>query len=89
MTVETARSFKDLIVWRKAHEFVLEVYSLTASFPKSEIYGLTSQFRRSAISIPANIAEGLQTSRHSRKSQILQHSGSILRREPLLITSGA
>ena len=56
--MERAKSFTDLIVWQKAHEFVLSVYKLTAEFPKSETYGLTSQFRRAAISIPANISEG-------------------------------
>lgn len=55
-----ARSFQDLVVWQKAHAFVLEVYRLTRRFPKEEIYGLTSQFRRSAVSIAANIAEGFK-----------------------------
>lgn len=49
-----AKTFKDLIVWQKAHEFVLEVYNQTESFPKSDLYGLTSQFRRAAVSIIAN-----------------------------------
>jgi len=57
-----ARSFQDLVVWRKAHEFVLSVYSLSRSFPKEELYGLTSQLRRAAVSIPANIAEGFKKS---------------------------
>jgi four helix bundle protein len=52
------KSFKDLIVWRKAHELVLVVYGLTKYFPKEELYGLSQQMRRSAISIPSNIAEG-------------------------------
>ncbi|MBK7107127.1 MAG: four helix bundle protein [Ignavibacteriae bacterium] len=56
--MEKAKDFKDLIVWKKAHEFVLKVYNITNTFPKHEIYGLTSQFRRAAISVPANIAEG-------------------------------
>jgi four helix bundle protein len=55
-----ARSFQDLIVWQKAHQCVLAVYRQTESFPKKEIYGLTSQIRRAAISIPANIAEGFK-----------------------------
>ncbi len=58
--MDGAKSFKDLIVWQKAHEFVLGVYKLTDTFPKSEIYCLTSQFRRAAISIAANIAEGFK-----------------------------
>lgn len=57
---QPAKTFKDLLVWQKAHEFVLAVYTLTQSFPKSETYGLTSQLRRSAVSIPANIAEGFR-----------------------------
>ncbi|HRW64117.1 MAG TPA: four helix bundle protein [Bacteroidales bacterium] len=51
-------SFKDLLVWQKAHQFVLEVYKITKDFPNEELYALTSQFRRAAVSIPANIAEG-------------------------------
>ncbi|HQF41438.1 MAG TPA: four helix bundle protein [Ignavibacteriaceae bacterium] len=53
-----SKSFKELIVWQKAHQFVLSVYKLTKSFPKEELFGLVSQFRRAAVSIPANIAEG-------------------------------
>ncbi len=59
-----AKSFTDLIVWQKAHDFVLLVYTTTRNFPKEELYGLTSQFRRAAVSIPANIAEGFR--RHSK-----------------------
>jgi len=55
-----SKTFEDLIVWQKAHEFVLKVYELTARFPKDELYGLTSQFKRAAVSIPANIAEGFR-----------------------------
>lgn len=50
--------YKDLIVWQKAMNLVEKVYLLVSSFPQSEIYGLTSQIKRSAISIPSNIAEG-------------------------------
>ncbi|WP_299427335.1 four helix bundle protein [uncultured Meiothermus sp.] len=55
-----ARHFQDLIVWQKAHQFVLSSYRLSGSFPSRETYGLTSQLRRAAISIPANIAEGFK-----------------------------
>lgn len=52
------QNYKDLKVWEKAHLFTLKVYEVTKSFPKEEIYSLTSQMRRAASSIPANIAEG-------------------------------
>jgi four helix bundle protein len=52
------RSYRDLIAWQKAMSLVKEVYASTAAFPKSEIYGLTSQLRRASLSIPSNIAEG-------------------------------
>ena len=55
-----AQNFQDLIVWQKAHHFVLGVYRVSKNFPREEIYGLTSQFRRAAISVPANIAEGFK-----------------------------
>lgn len=58
--MNAAKSFEDLFVWQKAHAFVIEVYKQTESFPKSEVYGLTSQFRRAAISIAANISEGFR-----------------------------
>jgi four helix bundle protein len=57
---EAAKSFQDLIVWQKSHALVLEIYRVSAAFPKSETYGLTSQLRRAAVSIPANIAEGFK-----------------------------
>ena len=52
------KSFKDLEVWQKAHKFVLDLYRVTATFPRDERFGITSQVRRAAYSIPANIAEG-------------------------------
>jgi four helix bundle protein len=51
-------SYKDLIVWQRAIQLVVAVYEVTEKFPKEEIYGLVSQMRRAAISIPSNIAEG-------------------------------
>jgi four helix bundle protein len=66
---EPAKSFEDLLVWQKAHLFVLTIYRLTNAFPKHEIFGLTSQFRRSAVSIPANIAEGFRRRGKSDKAR--------------------
>ena len=52
------KTYRDLIVWQKAMQMVTDIYQLTGDFPKNELYGLTSQIRRCAISIPSNIAEG-------------------------------
>ncbi|HUJ81243.1 MAG TPA: four helix bundle protein [Candidatus Acidoferrales bacterium] len=52
------KSFRELEVWQKAHAFVLDIYRATSAFPSSERFGIVSQIRRSAMSIPANIAEG-------------------------------
>ena len=71
MERKPAKRFEDLIVWQKAHQFVLEVYKLTEKFPKTEIYGLTSQFRRAAISIPANTAEGFKKKGKADKARFL------------------
>ncbi len=56
--MEQIKSYNDLIAWQKAIELVRDVYKATQGFPKEEMYGLTSQIRRSAVSIPSNIAEG-------------------------------
>ena len=64
------RSYKDLDVWNKAMDLVVTCYELTKKFPKNEIYGLTSQLQRAAVSIPANIAEGRER-QHSR--EFVQH----------------
>jgi four helix bundle protein len=55
-----SREFTDVTVWKKAHALVLAVYRMTKTFPKEELYCLTSQLRRSAISVPANFAEGFK-----------------------------
>ena len=52
------KNYKELNVWQKSHALCLHIYKITKGFPKDEIYGLTSQIRRSAVSIPSNIAEG-------------------------------
>src|SRR3990167_7450688 len=59
------KSYKELNVWKKSIELVIEIYKLTEKFPKSELFGLTSQMRRAAVSIPSNIAEG-----YSRKHRL-------------------
>ena len=56
--MSTIHSYRDLTVWQKAMELVVEVYTVTKRLPSSELYGLISQMRRSAVSIPSNIAEG-------------------------------
>jgi four helix bundle protein len=64
-----ARSFEDVEIWKKAHAFVLKIYRLTENFPKHELFGLTSQLRRAAISIPANFAEGFKKIGKADKSR--------------------
>jgi four helix bundle protein len=66
-----ARTFQDLLVWQKAHRFVLAVYTLTAMFPKQETYGLCLQMRRAAVSIPANIAEGFRRRGKADKARFM------------------
>jgi len=66
-----AQSFRDLVVWQKAHAFVLAVYRLTESFPEREKFGLSHQMRRAAVSIPANIAEGFAKRSRADKARFL------------------
>jgi len=66
-----AKSFKDLQVWQKAHQFVLNVYRYTYGFPKEEMFVLTSQFKKSAISIPANIVEGFKKRGKADKARFM------------------
>lgn len=73
-----ARSFQDLVVWQKAHQFVLDVYQLTDTFPRSELYGLTSQMRRAAVSVPANIAEGFKKKGRADKVRFMNVAQSSL-----------
>ncbi len=73
-----ARTFRDLVVWQKAHQFVLAVYGFTARFPKSETYGLTLQMRKAAVSIPANIAEGFRRRGKADKVRFLNTSEASL-----------
>jgi four helix bundle protein len=71
MNRAAAKSFEDLIVWQKAHQFVLSVYHYSDYFPQKEIYGLTSQFRRAAISIAANITEGFRKKEITDKARFM------------------
>lgn len=71
------KSYKDLVVWQKSMELVLAIYELTEEFPKTEMYGLSSQMRRAAISIPSNIAEGkMRGTRKDYRSFLINSFGS-------------
>jgi four helix bundle protein len=71
-------TFENVIAWQRAHQFVLAVYGITKGFPPEEIYGLTSQFRRAAVSIEANIAEGYKKLSKADKLRFLNISqGSV------------
>lgn len=86
MNTKTVKTFKDLLVWQKSVSLVEVVYNFTSSFPKEEIYGLTSQMRRASISIASNIAEG--SSRKTTKEFIRFLSianGSLMELETQLI----
>lgn len=79
------RSHRDLIVWQKGMELVVAVYGISKNFPKEETYGLTSQLRRAAVSIPANIAEGQGRRLPREFAQFLAHArGSLLELDTLL-----
>src|SRR3989344_3165617 len=69
--MSNTKSFKDLIVWQKSRDLAVAVYKLTDNFPKSELYGLTSQMRRAAISISSNIAESYHRFHQKEKQQFL------------------
>lgn len=66
--MKKSQHFTDLIVWQKSHELVLLVYKITETFPKTEIFGLVTQMRRSAISVPGNISEGYK--RRGKKDKV-------------------
>jgi|SRR5208282_4314597 len=82
------QSYRQLIAWQKAMDFVAEVYKATRTFPKEEIYGITSQLRRAAVSIPSNIAEGQGRQTTGEFRQFLGHSrGSLLETETQILLS--
>lgn len=83
------QNFKDLKVWQKAHQFSLKVYKITRLFPKEELFGLTNQLRRAAVSVAANIAEGCGRKTNKDFAYFLNISlGSANESEYFLILSG-
>ena len=86
--IGVAKTHKDLILWKKSIDFVTLVYSFTESFPKTEIYGISNQIRRSAVSIPSNIAEGYARKSDKELIQFLYISlGSIAELDTQLLIS--
>jgi len=86
---EMLKNYKELKVWKKSYELCLEVYRITAKFPKEERYGLTSQIRRSVVSIPSNIAEGYGRKTTSDYVRMLYISyGSVCELEPQILLAG-
>ena len=84
------QNYKELVVWQKAMELVSEVYRATATLPREELYGLTSQLRRSAVSVPSNIAEGQGRATKGEFIQFLCHSrGSLLEVETQLLIAAS
>ena len=79
MERERSKTFQDLIVWQKAHAFVLSVYSFSRAFPKEELYGRPSLLRRAAVSIPANIAEGFKKAGKPDKCRFMKIKNSRFR----------
>lgn len=72
--MEKTKTFKELIVWQKSHKLVLEIYKVTRSYPKEEVYSLTNQIRRASVSIAANIAEGYKKKTKASKLNFLNIS---------------
>jgi four helix bundle protein len=66
------KDFKDLKVWERGHKLTLEIYKITSGFPREEMYGLTSQMRRSCASIPTNISEGCGRSRDTELARFIE-----------------
>ena len=88
MENKKVESFKDLIVWQKGIELVNEIYKVTKHFPKEELYGLISQIRRAAISVPTNVAEGWGRGTTKNYIQFLEISrGSLYELNTLIIIS--
>jgi len=80
------RSYRELFAWKRAIDLVTEIYRVTQSFPKDELYGLTSQLRRAAVSIPSNIAEGQGRLTKGEFRQFLGHArGSVFELESQIL----
>jgi four helix bundle protein len=77
-SMKTAKTFQDLEVWQKAHRLVLAIYKKSIHFPKDKMFGLTSQIKRAAVSVPANIAEGFKRSGKNDKTRFYNIAQSSL-----------
>lgn len=75
---EPAKSFRDLIVWQKAHALVLDIYRMSEPFPRREIFGMAAQVRSSSVSVPANIAEAWKKRSKADKARVLNIAQSSL-----------
>jgi|SRR5271165_5643488 len=84
------RSYRDLIAWRKAMDFVTDIYEATRTFPRDELYGLTNQLRRAAVSVPSNIAEGQAHYSQREFRHFLSHArGSLVEIETQLLIAAS
>lgn len=82
------KSFEDLEVWNKAKDLVLKIYKMTVNFPKEETYGITSQMKRAALSVPANIAEGFGRYHYLDKAKFYLNSrGSLFELKNFVLIS--
>ena len=85
---KTEKGFRKLLVWQRSHTLVLIIYKLTATYPKSELFGLISQIRRAVVSVPANIAEGYAAGGKGQLTRYLNIAqGSLAEVEYFLILS--
>jgi four helix bundle protein len=88
LAMPRVQSYRDLIVWQKSIELVLEIYRATQDFPKTETYGLVSQLRRAAVSVPSNVAEGHARLSTGEFKQFLGHArGSLMEVETQVLIS--
>jgi len=87
-SVMSIRSYRDLVVWRKSMALVTDIYRCTQAFPASELYGLVSQLRRAAVSVPSNIAEGQARLSTGEFKQFLGHArGSLMEVETQILVA--